>query len=374
MKKLSLQEVLEGIEDSRRAWSVWYPLHEVLFIMLTAVICGATSYTKVEMFGKSKENWLKKYIALEHGVPDACTFRNVIKAIDTEHLHKVFVEWMKNTVETVTGVVAVDGKQARRTKGGKKKPLHVVSAFSTECGLVLGQLACEEKSNEITAIPKLLEQLELAGCIVTIDAMGTQTEIAKAITDKGADYILALKENQKNLYRDVKLYFEEYRKDSTGLPAACCAQSHSQGHGRFEKRSCYICEEIGWLEGREKWPGLQGIGVIFCEIEENGKKSKQAHYFIYSCKGMTASRILEAKRSHWGIENQLHWVLDMQFREDESRARSDNSAENLNVLRHWAFNLLKSETSLQGSFSDKQFKCLLDDAFLDKIIASALCS
>ena len=153
MKKLSLQEVLEEIEDSRRARSVWYPLHEVLFIMLTAVICGATSYAKVEMFGKSKENWLKKYVELEHGVPDACTFRNVIKAIDTEQLHKEFVEWMKNAVEMVNGVMAVDGKQARRTKGGKKKPLHVVSVFSTECGLVLGQLACEEKSNEITAIP-----------------------------------------------------------------------------------------------------------------------------------------------------------------------------------------------------------------------------
>ena len=374
MKKLSLLEVLEGIEDTRRERSVWYPLHEILFIMLAAVVCGATSYAKVEMFGKSKEKWLKKYIALENGGPDACTFRNVIKAIDTEHLHKVFVEWMKNAVETVTGVVAVDGKQAGRTKDVKKKPLHVVSAFSTECGLVLGQLACEEKSNEITAIPKLLEQLELSGCIVTIDAMGTQTEIAKAIIDKGADYILALKENQKTLYRDVKLYFEEYRKELTGLTAACCAQSHSQGHGRLEKRTCYICEEIGWLEGREKWADLHGIGVIFCEIEEKGKKSKQAHYFIYSRKGMTADHRLQAKRSHWGIENQLHWILDMQIREDESRARADHSAENLNVLRHWAFNLLKAETSLRGSFSDKQFKCLLDDAFLDKIITSALCS
>ena len=374
MKKLSLLEVLEGIEDRRREESIWYPLHEVLFIMLVAVICGAASYVKAEMFGKSKEKWLKKYIKMENGVPDACTFRNVIKAIDTEQLHRVFVEWMKEAVETVTGVVAVDGKQARRTKGGKKKPLHVVSAFSTECGLVLGQLACEEKSNEITAIPKLLEQLELNGCIVTIDAMGTQTEIAKAITDKGADYILALKKNQKTLYRDVRLYFEEYRKAPAGLPAACCAQSHSQGHGRFEKRSCYICEDIGWLESRGKWPGLQGIGAIFCQIEENGKKSNQAHYFIYSYKGMTASQILDAKRSHWGIENKLHWVLDMQFREDESRARTDNSAENLNVLRHWAFNLLKADTSLRGSFSDKQFKCLLDDAFLDKIIASLLCS
>ena len=374
MKKLSLQEVLEGIEDTRREQSVWYPLYEVLFIMLTAVICGATSYQKVEMFGKSKEKWLKKYLKLEKGIPDACTFRNVIKAIDTQQLHKVFVEWMKGVVETVTGVVAIDGKQVRRTKDAKRPPLHVVSAFSAECELVLGQLACEEKSNEITAIPKLLEMLELKGCIVTIDAMGTQTEIAKKITEKGADYILALKENQKRLYEDVRLYFEEYRTNRAGLTSDCYATSHSQGHGRYESRTCYICKDIDWLDGREKWSGLAGIGVIFCKIEHAGKVSKQAHYFIFSSKNMTATQLLNAKRSHWGIENQLHWVLDMQFREDESRARSDNSAENLNVLRHLAYNLLKSETSVRGSFSDKQFKCLLDEAFLDKIVRSAFCS
>lgn len=374
MKKLSLQEVLEGIEDTRRKRSVWYPLYEVLFIMLAAVICGATSYAKVEMFGKSKEEWLRKYLKLENGVPDACTFRNVIRVIDTQQLHTVFVEWMQNVVKTVTGVVAVDGKQARRTKDARKPPLHVVSAFSAECGLVLGQLACEEKSNEITAIPKLLELLEINGCIVTIDAMGTQTEIAKKITEKGADYILALKENQKTFYEDVKLFFEDYQKNPSEFAPTCRAASHSQGHGRCETRTCYICEDIGWLNGREKWNGLSGIGVIFCEIEQAGKVSRQAHYFIYSRKGMTADQILEAKRSHWAIENGLHWVLDMQFREDESRARADSSAENLNVLRHLAYNLLKTETSVNGSFSDKQFKCLLDDSFLDKIVSRALCS
>ena len=374
MKKLSLQEVLEGIEDTRRDRSTWYPLYEVLFIMLTAVICGATSYAKVEMFGKSKEKWLKKYLKLENGIPDACTFRNVIRSIDTQRLHTEFMEWMRNVVEHVTGVVAIDGKQARRTKDAKKPPLHVVSAFSAECSLVLGQLACEEKSNEITAIPKLLELLEIKGCIVTIDAMGTQREIAEKITEKGADYILSLKENQKTLYEDVRLFFEEYRKNPAGLDPTCRAVSRSQGHGRYESRTCYICEDIGWLENREKWSGLSGIGVIFCEVEQAGKVSKQAHYFIYSCKGMTAGQILEAKRSHWGIENRLHWVLDMQFREDDSRARADNSAENLNVLRHWAYNVLKAETSIQGSFSDKQFKCLLDESFLDKIVYSAFCS
>lgn len=185
MKKLSLQEVLEGIEDTRRERSVWYPLHEVLFIMLAVVICGATSYVKVEMFGKSKEKRLKKHLKLENGIPDACTFRNIIKAIDTPQLHEVFVEWMTNVVEQVTRVVAIDGKQAQRTKDAKKKPLHVVSAFSAECGLVLGQLTCEEKSNEITAIPKLLEMLEIRGCIVTIDAMGLKQRLRTKSSAKG---------------------------------------------------------------------------------------------------------------------------------------------------------------------------------------------
>lgn len=374
MKKLSLVEVLEGIDDTRRGQSVWYPLHEVLFIMLTAVICGATSYAKVELFGKSKERWLKKYLRLENGVPDACTFRNIIKAINIQQLHTVFVEWMKDVAETITGVVAVDGKQARRTKDETKKPLHVISAFSAECGLVLGQLACEEKSNEITAIPKLLEQLEIKGCIVTIDAMGTQSEIAKKITDKEADYILSLKENQPTLFKDVELFFEEYRKNRVDISPDCYAKSNSQGHGRYESRTCYVSEDIGWLEGRDKWSNLNGIGAIFHKTEQNGKISEQSHYFIYSRKGMTASQILEAKRNHWSIENKLHWVLDMEFRKDESRARADHSAENLNVLRHWAYNLLQSENSLRGSFSDKQFKCLLDETFLDKIIHSWICS
>ena len=230
MKKLSLKEVLEGIEDTRRSRSVIYPLHEVLIIMLLAVICGATSYAKIEMFGKSKKEWLETFLELENGIPDACTFRNVIKEIDTQKLHEIFCEWMKSVARELFGVVAIDGKQARRTKDAKKRPLHVVSAFSAEYGLVLGQLACEEKSNEITAIPKLLEMLEIKGCIVTIDAMGTQTDIAEAIVKKEADYILALKENQKTMYNDVKLYFDEiYAEKKIHTP--------ENYHKTIEKRS-----------------------------------------------------------------------------------------------------------------------------------------
>lgn len=374
MKKLSLMNVLESIEDTRRQKSVMYPLHEVLIIMLLAVMCGATSYAKVEMFGISKKEWLSTFLDLEYGIPDACTFRNVIKEIDTEKLHTVFCEWMKSVVATLTGVIAIDGKQARRTKDSTKRPLHVVSAFSYEFGLVMGQLACEEKSNEITAIPKLLEMLEVNGCIITIDAMGTQKEIAEKIVEKGADYILSLKENQKTLYNDIKLYLDDIVKDKEVIKSSNYHKTVEKGHGRIEIRECVISEEIGWLHNKSEWAGLHGIGAIYCEIEENGKKSKQSHYFIYSCKGMTANQIMKHKRSHWSIENCLHWVLDMAFREDESRARKDNSAENFNVLRQIAFNILKSEKSFKGSITDKQFKCLLDSKYLDKIVNNWICS
>ena len=354
MKKLSLMEVLEGIEDTRRSRSVIYPLHEILIIMLLAVICGATSYAKVEMFGKSKKEWLKTFLELENGIPDACTFRNVIKEIDTQKLHQLFCEWMKSVVKELYGVVAIDGKQARRTKDAKKRPLH--------------------KSNEITAIPKLLEMLEIKGCIVTIDAMGTQTEIAKSIIDNGGDYILALKENQKTLYNDVKLYLDDIHQEKKLLESQNYYRTVEKGHGRFEIRECIISEEISWLHNKSAWKGLCGVGAIYCTIEKDGITSKQSHYFIYSCIGLNAEQMMKYKRNHWSIENNLHWVLDMAFREDESRARKDKSAENFNVIRQIAFNILKSETSFKGGITDKQFKCLLDSSYLDKIVFNWICS
>ena len=374
MKKLALMEVLEGIEDTRRTRSIMYPLHEVLVIMLLAVICGATSYAKVEMFGKSKREWLSTFLDLEYGIPDACTFRNIIKEIDTQKLHILFCEWMKSVVSELTGVVAIDGKTARRTRDKDKRPLHVVSAFSHEYGVVMGQLACGEKSNEITAIPKLLDMLEISGCIVTIDAMGTQKDIAEKIISKNADYVLTLKENQKNMYRDVKLYLDDIRYDKDVINSSNYYRTIEKGHGRIETRTCVVSEEIGWLDGKEEWIGMNGIGAIYSTIEENGEISKQSHYFIYSSKRMTAADMMLYKRNHWSIENKLHWVLDMAFREDESRARKDNSAENFNVLRQIALNILKSETTFKGSVTDKQFKCLLDNDYLNKIVNNWICS
>lgn len=374
MKKLSLEEILEGIEDTRRKNSVIYPLHEVLFIILTAIICGATTYARIEMFAHSRKEWLKKYLKLENGIPDANTFRYVMMKITPQKVHLMFTEWMKTIIPNAKGVIAIDGKQARRTGDEQKRPLHVVSAFAHEFGLVLGQLACDEKSNEITAIPQLLETLEITGCIVTIDAMGTQTEIAKKIREGGADYILSLKSNQLNLYNDVKLFMDEYCKDSEAKEKEIYAYTLDNSHGRLEKRECYVCNDIGWLNNREKWIDLYGIGMIISTIEEKGRKSEQRHYFIYSCPNFTADELMKAKRAHWGIENSLHLVLDMTFREDESRARKDYSAENFNALRQFAYNILKADTSFKGSFPDKQFKCMLEPNFLDSILLNAFCS
>lgn len=374
MKKLSLEEILEGIEDTRRKNSVIYPLHEVLFIILTAIICGATTYARIEMFAHSRKEWLKKYLKLENGIPDANTFRYVMMKITPQKVHLMFTEWMKTIIPNAKGVIAIDGKQARRTGDEQKRPLHVVSAFAHEFGLVLGQLACDEKSNEITAIPQLLETLEITGCIVTIDAMGTQTEIAKKIREGGADYILSLKSNQLNLYNDVKLFMDEYCKDSEAKEKEIYAYTLDNSHGRLEKRECYVCNDIGWLNNREKWIDLYGIGMIISTVEEKGRKSEQRHYFIYSCPNFTADELMKAKRAHWSIENSLHWVLDMTFREDESRARKDYSAENFNALRQFAYNILKADTSFKGSFPDKQFKCMLEPNFLDSILLNAFCS
>lgn len=374
MKKISLAEALEGIEDKRRERSVMHSLTEVLIIMLLAIICGATSYAKIEMFGKSKEEWLKKFLKLENGIPDACTFRNIVKEIDTVKLHTIFCEWMKGIASDLSGVIAIDGKEARGTKDKNKKPLHVVSAFSYERGLVLGQLACDEKSNEITAIPQLLEMLEINGCIITIDAMGTQTDIAEKIVNRNADYILALKANQSSLYNDVKLFMDDIKRANDIQNSDCYYSTLEKAHGRIEKRECFIHEEISWISTKDRWANLQGIGAIYTQITENDQTVKQNHYFIYSCKGLSAKTLMESKRNHWSIENSLHWVLDMAFREDESRARKDNSAENLNVLRQIAFNILKSDTSFKGGITDKQFRCLLDTLYLEKLFLSWLCS
>ncbi|MCR4584654.1 MAG: ISAs1 family transposase [Lachnospiraceae bacterium] len=342
--------------------------------MLLAIVCGATSYNKIEMFGIAKEAWLREFLTLENGIPSAYTFRSVMMMIDSEELHKRFIEWVRSIATEMSGVVAVDGKTVRRSKGENKKPAHIVSAFAKDSGIVLGEIACEEKSNEITAIPKLLKLLMIKGCIVTIDAMGTQTDIAATIIDREADYVLSLKENQPSLYEDVSSYIEEQilKKSKEDLPEEEYYISTDNKHGRNEIREYYICNDIEWLE-HGKWKGMTGFGVCVSTVTEHGSETPviSKNYAIYSVKDMTAKQFAKCKRGHWSIENSLHWVLDMSFREDESRVREGNGAENFNILRHLAFNLLKLEQSKKTSLTNKQFLCALDTNYLMKVLDCA---
>lgn len=391
-REKSLKEVLEGIEDFRQENSVEHKLVDILMIAILATMSGASGYVHIYRYAKAKYEWIKSFMELANGIPSAYTIRRVMMNIKPKEFHEAFLEWVQIISQKVSGLVAIDGKTVRRTKGMKdgKKALHVVSAFAVENKLVLGQTAIDEKSNEITAIPELLKMLALKGCIVTIDAMGTQKEIAAKIIEQEADYVLSLKENQKTLYEDVELYMEkevlpQQRKELEQKEEYHCTIDNE--HGRLEKREYYICNDVSWLWQKDEWESLRGFGVCVSTvtteqrvaIEIEGKKTYKLeekttvtkHYAIYSVKKMTAKKFAEYKRGHWGIENTLHWSLDMTFREDESRARADYSAENLNIIRHLSYNLLKSETTAKASLTTKRLMCAWDDSYLLKVLALA---
>ena len=388
-KGKTLQEVLEGIEDFRQENSVEHKLIDIFIIAILATICGAAGYVHIYEYAKAKMDWLKTFLELPNGIPSAYTIRRVMMNIDPKQFHAAFIEWVQIICQKVSGLVAIDGKTARRTKGMKdgKKALHVVSAFAIKNKLVLGQIATDEKSNEITAIPELLKMLDIKGCIVSIDAMGTQTKIADQIKESGADYVLSLKENQKTLYEDVQLYVETevltQPKEELEEKEAYHSTMDNE-HGRLEKREYYTCNDVEWLPQKDEWKGLTGFGVCVSTVTiqrrvadatADGKLYKiveettvSQNYAIYSVENMTAKQFSEYKRGHWGIENTLHWSLDMAFREDESRARADHSAENLNIIRHLSHNFLKGETSTKAGIATKRLMCGWDDAYLLKVL------
>jgi len=365
----SLVEILGDIEDPRRGNAIRYDLVEVLVIALLATLCDCSRFTEMELFGIEREEWLRGFLTLENGIPSHDTFGDVFAAIDPGQMRQCLMEWVGSIRQKIQGeVIAIDGKTigASRSETENRRAIHVVSAWAAENGLVLGEMAIDEKSNEITAIPKLLQMLELHGCIVTIDAMGTQKEIAQTIKDGGADYVLPVKENHPNLREDIALYFST-EKDSCDY-----AKTVEKSHGRYEKRECWLSEDIDWLDASKKWCGLSGIGMIQSSVQKIGSDSAETavHYVLFSKAGMTAAELLEVKRKHWSIENSLHWVLDVDFGEDQMRMRIENAAENMNVLRHLSLNLLKAETSYKGSINLKRKKCLLSPAYLLKVFAS----
>lgn len=361
---------MQEVPDPREPYNQRHKFLDIVIIVITAVLCGMDTWNEMEDWAHSKKEWLGTFLELPGGIPSHDTLNRVFQMIDPTKFHDAFFKWTSAVAGELKGVVAIDGKTARRSreKSKEKRPLHVVSAWACEANLVLGQRKVDEKTNEIKAIPELLEMLCLKGCIVTIDAMGTQKEIAEKIIEKEADYILQVKGNQAELMRDISLYFEKdvFPCGKKELSAhGRYYKSQCMDHGRIETREYYVENEIGWLQkNHPDWKGLEGIGACISTTIENGETTKSISYSIYSREGMDAEEYGKSKRSHWGIENSLHWVLDIGFREDESRTRTGNAAENLNVIRHMGTNLLKQEKSCRMGIASKRKKCGYDMDYL----------
>jgi predicted transposase YbfD/YdcC len=339
--KLSLITILKEVPDPRVDRRKLHALGDVLSIALCALLCGADSFEDMEVFGEAKVDWFETFLELPHGVPSHDTFNRVFAALDPEKFLECFMRWTQSLRRAVAEeIVALDGKALRRAINKGDCPKVVVSAWAAENGLALGQLKVDDKSNEITAVPKLLRALELSGCIVTLDAMGCQKNIAKEIKEADADYVLALKGNQGQTHAEVKSYLDD--AIARGVKGLVFVETVDKGHGRWESRRYWQSDDLKWFADRQQWEGLQSVGLVEATREINGQSSVERRYYLSSL-GVDVQRFARAVRSHWSIENQLHWVLDVNFGEDQSRARSGYASENLATLRRWALNLIKGD-------------------------------
>jgi predicted transposase YbfD/YdcC len=363
------------LEDPRVERTKLHQLLDIITIAICAVICGADDWSEIELFGHAKEAFFKSFLPLPNGIPSHDTFGRVFARINPEQFQRCFLEWVQDLVSAsggqVKGVIAIDGKRVcgSRDAANGKGAIQMVSAWAHDNGMVLGQVKVDDKSNEITAIPALLQLLDLSECIVTIDAMGCQKEIAASITDAGGDYVLALKGNHSALHQDVITTFNE------GMDTRFKGISHQthetidKGHGRIERRRYYLVDDplyMRYLDQQEKWPGLCSIGMVEAEREVGGVVSRDRRYYL--CSVSSVREFAHAARGHWGIENGLHWVLDVAFREDHNRTRSDHSAHNFAILRHIALNLLKAEKSVKVGVKGKRLNCGWDHSYLFKVL------
>ena len=356
---------LDCIKDPRHH-NTRHLLHDMFLIALCAIISGADSWVQVAEYGWSKIDWFRKFLELPNGIPSHDTFGRLFARIDPKGFHDFFTRWVGSLSESLKGkTVAIDGKKLRgshdRING--KSAIHMVSAWATDIRMVLGQLTTDDKSNEITAIPELIKTLSLEGAIVTIDAMGCQKKITETIIDAGADYVIQVKENQKKLYGDIALFFQ----DPANGPFDTF-ETLDGDHGRIEARRYFTTCDIGWLPGKEDWMRINTICMAVRTRDVDGEISSESSYFISSLKNH-ASTVANSVREHWGIENSLHWCLDITFREDHCRVRKDHAPENFGTLRHMAINLLKRETSLRGGLQTKRLKAAWDHDYLLKVLA-----
>jgi len=360
-----LRSIFSQIDDPRSDINKLHKLEDILLIGIISVICAADTWKDMESFAKGREGFLRSFLDLPNGIPSDDTFNRVFSSIDSEQFEACFVDWVSRLVNLTDGeVIPIDGKTIRGAKAnGKKSPFHMVSAWATNNNLVLGQVKVSEKSNEITAIPRLLELITVKGCIVTIDAMGCQQDIALKIIEQEADYILAVKENQKQLYQDIVDEFRFGKNIQTDL-------TEELDHGRIETRKCSVITDFNFIENKQEWADLKSIIKIesIREFKNSDKPTETATRYYISSMFTTAKKLQWAIRFHWGIENKLHWVLDVAFSEDASRKREGNASQNFSILSKIALNLLKNETSAKQGIKGKRLKAAYDQNYLLKIL------
>lgn len=359
-----LIESFKTVPDFRVTGRVEHALIDILVISILAVISGREDWEDIVDYGVEKETWLRSFLTLKNGIPSHDTFNRVFQLLDAEAWEEAFRAWIINAFDKDLGnIISVDGKTIVGSKDGKlgKRAIHMVSAFASEQQLLLGQVVTDEKSNEITAIPALLEDLDITDCLVTIDAMGCQTEIADKIVAGGGDYFLAVKKNQKGLYENIEWLFK-YAASEGDLRQA--TETFDAKHGRFDTRRCWTLPYEGFLE-KKVWQGLSYIVKVYRESENphTGKISKDSRYYITSHSSCTPESALATSRSHWGIENHLHWALDVSFNEDASRSRLGHAARNLSLLRRIALMLLKRVDATKLSIKRKRFRALMNNDF-----------
>jgi predicted transposase YbfD/YdcC len=372
----SISEHFAGLTDPRRDHLKEHALLDIVAITLCAVICGADGWVDVATFGRVKATWLRTFLALPGGIPSHDTFGRVFALLDPDEFRRCFLSWAQAVVGPPgEQIVAIDGKTLRRShdRASGKGALHLVSAWATANGLVLGQGATDAKSNEITAIPALLRLLALEGATVTIDAMGCQTAIARQLVEQGADYVLALKDNHEKLHDRVERAFADAAAAvGTSLPLADLVPhtTHDKGHGRLERRRCLAIGDpayLAFIDPDGAWPNLTSVVLIESTRRVGTAVSTEARHYLASLPP-DAKALSAAIRSHWGIENRLHWVLDVAFREDDCRVRVGHAPENLAIVRHFALNLLRQEPSRRASVATKRLCAALDDSYLRSVL------
>lgn len=371
-KAVRLIDYFKNIEDPRIERNKRHLLWDILVLTVCAVICGCETWEDIEIYGNEKKRWLKKFLKLPNGIPSHDTIRRVFIRLDPQQLQECFQQWVQGIrADRQAEIVAIDGKTVRRShdQAAGRGPLHLISAWAHENRLVLGQLKTDEDSNEITAIPKLLGLLELKGCIVTVDAIGCQQQIANTIQDRGAEYVFTVKANQQTLQQEIRWFFQEIELEKDLKEGLIhYHKTVDKDHGRLEVREYLISDEVDWLKAWIKdWKGVRSIGVVNARRIIGEQESQETRYYLSSLPA-DVELFAKAVRAHWGVENSVHWVMDMVFREDESRMRKGNSPMNYAILRRIALNLVRRDANSKFSLKARRKACGWSNDYLERLL------